>query len=427
MTVTASRAGIYTRTSRSSPGDGGSSARQEAECRTFATEVGVVVAEVYAEGDVSAFGRRPRPEFARLLADVASREIDLVIAWHPDRLYRRQRDLVPFIDTVQAAGASVATVVTGEVDLASPSGRMVARIVGALAEHESEHRAERLLLKHEELARDGRWPTSRCSYGYRYVGDGMLQIVPEEAAIIREAATRRIRGESLSAICLDFTTRDAPTPRDGRWSARTLRRILTRPSVYGYRAHHSTDPTRGVWEPILEGDTADRIRELMDRSSRPVSSSKVLRGLLQCARCGSPLRSAGRAGYRCTKPPHGRGCGFVSITASRADVAVLTEVLKRLDIERQGPSPRPNSSAPSPDKATLARQARLEAHATESTGADRQSPVVGSGDCDLSIDEQRSLIRSIVERVVVQPSTRRGGPFDQSRIVDGIVWRAPGQ
>ncbi len=375
---------------------------------------------MYEEGDVSAFGLRPRPEFARLLTDIASHRIDMVIAWHPDRIYRRQRDLVPFIDTVQAAGASVATVETGELDLASPSGRMVARIVGALAEHESERRAERLRFKHEELARAGRWPGGKRPYGYRYVGDGMLQVVPEEALIIREAADRLIGGESVSSVCRDLTRRDVPTAKGGLWYPDTLVGVLTKPSVYGYRMLGG-EPTRGVWEPILDKATVDQITELTARLPDLATSAKLLCSLLRCGRCGSTLKSSGRNAYMCRRPPEGRGCGTLWITSSRADAAVLLEVCERLGTDHHARTSRGLLARPSSrSKAQPGTGQTLDDPATW------RAPVSMTGDgSDWTVNEQRLAIRSVVDRIVVRPAAQQGGRFDPSRVTDGIVWREP--
>src|SRR6266699_1381695 len=73
------------------------------------------------------------------------------LGWKVERVFVDE-DL---IDLAEQYGIKLATV-TGEYDLATPSGRLHFRIKGAIARHESEHRAERARLKQEELARDGK-------------------------------------------------------------------------------------------------------------------------------------------------------------------------------------------------------------------------------------------------------------------------------
>jgi hypothetical protein len=94
--------------------------------------------DVYSDNDISAYAGKRRPEYERMLADLKSGRVNAVIAWHPDRLHRRAVELEPFIDVVEAAEAVVKTCTAGELDLSTPSGRMVARILGVAARHEVE-------------------------------------------------------------------------------------------------------------------------------------------------------------------------------------------------------------------------------------------------------------------------------------------------
>ena len=79
-----------------------------------------------------------------------------MVAWHSDRLHRSPVELETFISTVEAAGIDVETARAGVLDLSTPSGRMVARQLGAVARYESEHKAERQRRKHQELAEAGK-------------------------------------------------------------------------------------------------------------------------------------------------------------------------------------------------------------------------------------------------------------------------------
>ena len=69
--------------------------------------------------------------------------VGAVVGWHVDRrLTRSPRELEDVIDLADKHGLELATV-TGEVDLSNPTGRLVARMLGAAARHEAEHKAER--------------------------------------------------------------------------------------------------------------------------------------------------------------------------------------------------------------------------------------------------------------------------------------------
>lgn len=98
----------------------------------------------YVDTDLSAStaGVR-RSRYEALLADIEHDQVDAV-AYHLDRLTRRAAERERFVTLVEAAGVQVATVAAGELDLSTVSERMTARIVGAVAQAESEQLAERL-------------------------------------------------------------------------------------------------------------------------------------------------------------------------------------------------------------------------------------------------------------------------------------------
>ena len=65
------------------------------------------------------------------------------------------RDALPLLDNVEQTGSQLATV-TGTYDLSTAAGRFNFRNMANMAEFQSDLKAERLRLKHEELATRGR-------------------------------------------------------------------------------------------------------------------------------------------------------------------------------------------------------------------------------------------------------------------------------
>jgi site-specific DNA recombinase len=70
------RVAIYARISSDRDGDRLGVARQLKDCERLAAEKGWLVADRYVDDDASAWGRRPRPEYERLLADIRAGLID---------------------------------------------------------------------------------------------------------------------------------------------------------------------------------------------------------------------------------------------------------------------------------------------------------------------------------------------------------------
>lgn len=343
-------AGIYVRISQDREGAGLGIARQEDDCRALCERRGWTVAEVYADNDVSAYSGKPRPAWARLLADVKHGTVEAVAAWHVDRLTRSPVELEEVIDLADRHGLALATV-TGEVDLATPTGRMVARILGATARQEAEHKAERQRRQRRQSAEAGKVSGGGTRpYGY---GSDFVTIDEDEAIVIREAAARTLAGESLSSICRELKSRGVTTPTGGGWQPRTLRRVLTSARISGRREHRarasSDTGTRylgdivadAVWPAIISAEDSDRLRVILTDPARQKFSpatgrTYLLSGILRCGRCGGSMcgRPKGQTPrYVCPNMPGGTTCGGTATVAARTDDHVRDMVLLALASE----------------------------------------------------------------------------------------------
>jgi DNA invertase Pin-like site-specific DNA recombinase len=331
---TATRAAVYCRISDDPAGTMLGVERQREDCIALAARRGWPVAEVYVDNDLSAYSGKVRPEYARLLDDVRAGRVDAIVAWHPDRLHRSPRELEDFITVVESAGIPVETVTAGTTDLSTPTGRAVARTVGAWARFESEHKAERVRRKLRELADGGH----HMSGGMRAFGmtPDWSAVVPEEAAALREAADRILAGGTLRGVVMDWNRQGSRTPTGKLWSTVALRRILTSTRLAGWRTYHD-DPfySEGTWPAILDRPTVERLRTLLldpSRRRNVLARSYLLAGIVTCGLCGNTLHSRPRAGqprYVCAQD-YG-GCGHTFIAAPPLEALVSEMALQRLD------------------------------------------------------------------------------------------------
>lgn len=381
------RSGIYVRVSQDRTGAGLGVARQEEDCRPLCDRKGWTVEDVYADNDVGAYSGRPRPEWDRLVADIGAGRIDAIACWHIDRLTRQPRELEDVIDLADRHGLELATA-TGEVDLATPTGRMVARIMGAAARHESEHKAQRQRRQRRQAAEAGKVNGGGTRpFGYE---PDFITVRESEAVIIRDMAGRALAGESLSNIARDLAGRGVLTPKGGQWQPRTLRTLLASARISGRREHKprpagakGTRPLVGeivaeaVWEAIITPEHSDQLRALLSGSAPVVATGRtyLLSGILRCGLCFRPGTHEGkmsgrpRSGvprYVCPNMPGGKSCGRMATNAARTDEHVRDLVL--LALEDPGFVERLHARAevdPEVRQAVVADERRLEELAEE--------------------------------------------------------------
>ncbi|WP_326600569.1 recombinase family protein [Rhodococcus sp. PD04] len=307
------RALIYARISNDREGAGLGVDRQIEDCRELAGRLGWNVAGVLSDNDISAYSGKPRPAYRELLDALRDGRANAVIAWHSDRLHRSNVELEEFIEVCEKNAVAVETVKAGKIDLSTPTGRMIARIVGAVARHEVEHAKQRVVAAQEQAARDGK-PHGPVPFGYMTIRDDSgreLSRVPHptEAQYVREAIDRVLAGESLYSIRMDWTKRGI-TPRSGRpWSPHTFRQMLIRPVYAGLRSHKGVT-TQGTWEPLISLEDHHRLVSLLTAPSRVshrgTEPKYLLTGIAKCGVCGSPMwrlkrKSGGLGNYTCTE------------------------------------------------------------------------------------------------------------------------------
>ncbi len=199
--VPVKRAGVYVRISSDPDGTALGVERQKADCKDLVADKGWLVAGVYEDNDVSATRGKPRPAYQRLLADIRSQKIDAVVVWDLDRLHRRPVELEEFLDLAKAHSLSLASV-GGDADLGTEQGVLIAGIKAQVGRYEAKQISRRVRRKQEELRAAGKpFSGGRRPYGYDKTRS---QVVPAEAAVIREVASRLIAGATLGSIAADL-------------------------------------------------------------------------------------------------------------------------------------------------------------------------------------------------------------------------------
>ncbi|ADI07413.1 recombinase [Streptomyces bingchenggensis BCW-1] len=327
-------------------------ARQEEDCRALCARKGWEVIDVYSDNDVSAYSGAPRPAWQELIDDINQGLVDAVACWHVDRLTRSPRELEDVIDIADRHGLELATV-SGEIDLATPTGRMIARMLGAAARHEAEHKAERQQRQRRQAAEAGKIAGGgKRPFGYE---DDRITVRESEAEIIREGARRVLAGESLASICRDWKDRGFVTAAGIPWKPSGLRRMLASARVSGRREHtprsswKGTRPLLGeivsdaMWPGIISHEDSDRLRALLSDPNRRLansggSRSYLLSGILRCGKpTGEPDKTCGwgmvgrpRSGvprYVCPNVPGTGACGGTATNAEKTDDHIRDMVL----------------------------------------------------------------------------------------------------
>ncbi len=103
------------------------------ELREYAERRQLVIVGEYI--DRMTGSKDSRPSLNRLMADAGQRKFDAVLVWKLDRFGRSLRHLVNALAELEALGLAFVSL-RDNLDLSTPSGRLMFQIIGAMAEFE---------------------------------------------------------------------------------------------------------------------------------------------------------------------------------------------------------------------------------------------------------------------------------------------------
>jgi DNA invertase Pin-like site-specific DNA recombinase len=464
--ATPSAAAVYARISSDPEGKALGVERQEDDCRLEAAQLGWSVAEVYIDNDVSAFSRKPRPAFERMLEDLRTGSRDAVICYHIDRLTRRNRDLDRFLEAVDEGKVRKVRFVTGSTDLGSGDGLLVARIMAAVAENESATKSRRIRRQNLQKAQKG-LPHATSNRPFGYERDGVT-IIESEAAIVRDLAARLLAGESMRALAVSLDEAGIKTVNGKTWRSPTVKGMLTSPRIAGLRSVNGEVVANAVWPAIISERDRERILHLLEtrrQSGRRSPRRYLLTGMLKCGKCGNTLYSSARRGtrrYVCLSGPDHGGCGRLTVVAQPVEEWLAETVLYRLDTPEltnslNGRTPIDEQTAAlsraladDQDQLVelaehygakkvsmtewLAAKAPIEARIRSAqqkialaSGDKALRQLLGTGDelrgkwSTLTLQQQAAIVRAVVDHAVISPGASGATEVDVDRIRP--LWR----
>lgn len=385
-------AAVYLRQSLDRTGEAVAVARQRQDCTDLCKAKGWVPLE-FVDNDVSASTGRKRPAYERMLAAIEAEEVGAVVAWDLDRLHRRPVELEAFIDLADRHRLALATV-SGDVDLSTPQGRLVARLKGSVAKHEMEHKSARQTRAMQQLAESGR-PKWRKAFGFREGADGP-EPDPVTAPLVAEAYRLILAGGTLSAVCTLFNTAGAFGLNGKPWTPSTVSLFMRAPRNAGLRSYNGDIVGSGTWAPLVDEPLWRSTQAVLDDPARKKPGRKSVRkhlltGVMHCGRQGCDGLLSGqwvmqRTGGKPGRPKAGqvkeshsgqvghriayqcKVCRRCSIRADQAEPLLLDLVIGRLakldavDLLKAAPA--------DPDAADRMRSERLTLLARMDTAAD---------------------------------------------------------
>src|SRR6516162_3387469 len=323
-------AAIYARVSSEQQREENTIASQTASLIEFAKSHDLEVPKEWVfedEGYSGATLERPGLERVRDLA--AEGQIQVVLAYSPDRLSRKYAYQILLIDEFARHGVETVFVKSPQGD--SAEDQLLVQFQGMIAEYERAQILERSRRGKRHRAQAGEVSVmSGAPYGYRYIrktdeAPAAYVVDEAEARVVRRVYQMyTIEGLSIGEITRQLNSEGVPARRASRWERSVVWGVLRNPAYRGVacfgktrisartrvmrpqRRRGTTTPstTAGHQRPqeewieipvpaLVTEESFARAQELLFqnkiRSRRRTIAPSVVQGLVSCAKCGYAL------------------------------------------------------------------------------------------------------------------------------------------
>ena len=211
---------------------------------------------LYADEGITGTSMKRRKEFLKMLRDCDRGKIDLIITKSVSRFGRNTLDGLDTVRKLKRKGIGV-FFEKENTNTLYMDNEMILTFMMSQAQAESESLSGSVKWGHRKNFKDGKVYYHYASFlGYRKGPDGLPEIDPDEAAIVRRIFARYLLGQSVHQICRDLMSDGVKTAQGSdpsRCDRRHERAVPHPDRKGGAGGKHHRRPRRGGWGAVPAG------------------------------------------------------------------------------------------------------------------------------------------------------------------------------
>lgn len=315
------------------------------ELTQYAINHDLEVIDIYTDEGISA-RTADRPAFQLMISDAKKkpRPFDVILFHKNDRFARNREDAIVYKNLLRKE-CGIELIAIKEDFGEGPYAQLIEGILEIMAEFYSINLSQEARKGMKKKARSGK-VLGLSPIGYQPNENGFLSIVEDEAKIVKYIFREYIgTKKGLRAIAMDLKkygySKFGKGAEKYKWSAASIKIILTNPTYVGDKIWNQRDTTSGKitlrdksqWitvtnahPAIIDRETFHEAQEILKlkRSYRSSTSDYLLKGMIRCMDCGGNLtqfkyrwtNSSGKQvtqGLRCSNYVHTGECYFNNI------------------------------------------------------------------------------------------------------------------
>ena len=182
---------------------------------------------LYADEGISGLNTKRRDGFNAMIADALAGKISLIVTKSVSRFARNTVDSLTTIRQLKAHGIEV-FFEKENIWTFDSKGELLITLMSSLAQEESRSISENVTWGQRKRMQDGKVSFAYSRFlGYRKGADGLPEIIPEEAEVVRRIYRDFIAGKTVDGIAKQLTREGIPTPAGReKWQKKTVESIL---------------------------------------------------------------------------------------------------------------------------------------------------------------------------------------------------------
>lgn len=294
---------------------------------SWAKEHGLRIVDHYIDAGISARkSMAKRPELQRLLADVRTGKIDLIIFTKIDRWFRQLSGYYAVQSILEKHGVNWKTILE-DYDTTTAAGRLKLNILLAVAQDEADRTSERIKAVFEMKREKREALTGNCPTGFRL----------EDKRLVKDEATQ----EAVAAFFRKYLVSGSISEAQALvWEEYHLRieyqlasKMLGSPVYYGF--YYGVED---MCPPYISKEEFEKIQAMRSRTVRKVKDNRVylFSGLIVCGECGYRMggrtnKRGGTAFYNCPSRYIRKACGnSVNLAESKIERFLMETIHLKL-------------------------------------------------------------------------------------------------
>jgi DNA invertase Pin-like site-specific DNA recombinase len=239
-----------------------------------------------------------RPDIQRLKTLATAKAFDEVRVRHIDRLTRHEDPAERFVvyGIIAGAEAIIVDAQNRETDPTTELGELDYYIQTMVAARERTRIRDRTMTAKKRKAGEGRLAQGQAPYGRTFDKVTGWGFDPTEKKIYERMIRMCLAGRSLSRIAADLNLAGHITPRGKKWSGVSVCKLLHARTAYGLYTAFGTkagQPITFKIPPIIDEATflavEAKLRANNSKGGPRAAIFALLRKLMVCAECGSPM------------------------------------------------------------------------------------------------------------------------------------------